>query len=312
MLDRGEDLDWFASNFIRIFAALAAIGGASACVWLFYTRKPVVDLRVLKDRNFTLGCFAIGCFAMILYGSAVLIPQLAQQHLGYTALLAGLLLSPGALCVILLIPLLNFIMPHVQTRFIVAWAFVVLGCSLLYSRTIAPDIDFRHLVTLRIAQSLGIGFLFVPLSVLAYQTIPRRLQGDATALFTMFRNVFGSIGISLSTAAITTRTQAHMAYLSEHLSPANPNFQNTLSQIKMAIQNLGTPAGDATQAVMKQTYLTLVAQAGCTDCVCVPSVHVLVFAGEGPPAAPEPTDDHSTRDRPESICIHPRRMQGRT
>jgi DHA2 family multidrug resistance protein len=86
MLDRGEDLDWFASNFIRIFAALAAIGGASACVWLFYTRKPVVDLRVLKDRNFTLGCFAIGCFAMIPYGSTVLIPQLAQQHLGYTAL----------------------------------------------------------------------------------------------------------------------------------------------------------------------------------------------------------------------------------
>ena len=262
MLDRGEDADWFASNFIRIFAALAAIGGASACVWLFYTRKPVVDLRVLKDRNFTLGCFAIGCFAMILYGSAVLIPQLAQQHLGYTALLAGLLLSPGALCVILVIPLLNFIMPHVQTRFIVSGAFVVLGCSLLYSRSIAPDIDFRHLVTLRIAQSLGIGFLFVPLSVLAYQTIPRRLQGDATALFTMFRNVFGSIGISLSTAAITTRTQAHMVYLSEHLSPANPNLQNTLSQIKMAIQTLGTAAGGATQAAMKQTYLTLVAQAG--------------------------------------------------
>jgi DHA2 family multidrug resistance protein len=199
---------------------------------------------------------------MILYGSAVLIPQLAQQHLGYTALLAGLVLSPGALCVIFLIPILNFIMPHVQTRFIVAGGFLVLGCSLLYSRIIAPDIDFRHLVMLRIAQTLGIGFLFVPLSVLAYQTIPQRLQGDATALFTMFRNVAGSIGISLSTAAITTRTQAHMAYLSEHLSQANPNFQNTLAQVKAAIQTLGTAAGDATQAATKQFYVTLVAQAG--------------------------------------------------
>jgi hypothetical protein len=81
------------------------IGAATACAWLLYTRKPVVDVRVLKDRNFLLGSLAIACFSTLLYGSAVIIPQLAQQHLGYTALLAGLLLSPGAFCVILLIPL---------------------------------------------------------------------------------------------------------------------------------------------------------------------------------------------------------------
>ncbi len=118
----------------------------------------------------------------------------------------------------------------------------------LYSRMLAPGIDFRHLVMFRIAQSSGIGFLFVPLSVLTYQTIPRRLQGDATALFTMSRNVFGSVGVSLSTAAVATRTQVHMAYLSAHLSRANPNFQAALSQIKTAIQTLSTVAGDATQA----------------------------------------------------------------
>ena len=262
MLDRGEDADWFGSGFILIFATLAAIGGAAACAWLFYVHKPVVDLRVFKDRNFALGCSAIGCFAVILYGSAVLIPQLAQQHLGYTALLAGLVLSPGALCVILLIPILGAIMPRVQTRYIVAVGFLILGCSMLYSRMLAPGIDFRHLVMFRIAQSSGIGFLFVPLSVLTYQTIPRRLQGDATALFTMSRNVFGSVGVSLSTAAVATRTQVHMAYLSAHLSRANPNVQTTLSQIKTAIQTLSTVAGDATQAAMKQAYTTLVAQAG--------------------------------------------------
>ncbi len=107
MLDRGEDADWFSSDFIRTFAALAAVGAAGACGWLLYTRKPVVDLRVLKDRNFALGSLAIGCFAMILYGSAILIPQLAQQHLGYTALLSGLVLSPGALAIIFLIPVIS-------------------------------------------------------------------------------------------------------------------------------------------------------------------------------------------------------------
>lgn len=262
MLDRGEDDDWFSSSFIRTFAILAAAGAATAVAWLLYTRKPVVDLRVLKDRNFMLGSIAIACFATLLYGSAVIIPQLAQQHLGYTALLAGLVMSPGALCVIFLIPLLAFIMPHVQTRFVVTAGFMVLGCSLLYSRTIAPDVDFRHLVAIRAAQSLGIGFLFVPLSVLTYQTVPRRLQGDATALFTMFRNVAGSVGISVSTALITSRTQTHMAYLSYHMTNANPNFRATITQIARAIQNLGSSAAASAQSALGQAYQTLIAQAG--------------------------------------------------
>ena len=262
MLDRGEDDDWFTSDFIRTFAILAAVGAAIACGWLLYTRKPVVDLRVLKDRNFLLGSLAIACFAGILYGSAVLIPQLAQQHLGYTALLAGLVMSPGALCVIFLIPVLSLVMPHVQTRFVVTAGFLVLGCSLLYSRNISPDIDFRHLVEIRITQSLGIGFLFVPLSVLTYQTLPRRLQGDATALFTMFRNVAGSVGISLSTAAIVSRSQTHMAYLSYHMTNTDPSFRGTVAQIARAIQGLGASAAVSTQRALGQTYQTLIAQAG--------------------------------------------------
>jgi MFS transporter, DHA2 family, multidrug resistance protein len=262
MLDRGEDDDWFSSNIICAFAILAAVGAATACAWLLYTRKPVVDLRVLKDRNFTLGSLAIACFATLLYGSAVIIPQLAQEHLGYTALLAGLVLSPGALCVILLIPLLSLVMPHVQTRFIVTFGFLLVGCSLLYSRNLAPNIDFRHLVSIRVAQSVGIGFLFVPLSVLTYQTIPRRLQGDATALFTMFRNVAGSVGISLSTAVITSRTQVHMAYLSYHAASVEPNFRGTVAQVARAIQSLGSSAAVSTQSALGQTYQTLIAQAG--------------------------------------------------
>ncbi len=262
MLDRGEDADWFGSAFIRTFAGLAAVSAAAACGWLLYTRYPVVDLRVLKDRNFALGCLAISFFAVVLYGSAVLIPQLAQQHLGYTALLAGLVLSPGALAVILLIPVIGAMMTRVQTRYLMTAGFLVLGSSLLYSRNIAPDIDFFHLMTLRIAQAAGIGFLFVPTSVLTYYTIPERLQGDATALFTMFRNVAGSVGISVSTAAITSRTQIHTAYLAANLSQADPTFRETLSHVSAAIKNLGTVAGDATQAAMGQIERTLIAQAG--------------------------------------------------
>jgi DHA2 family multidrug resistance protein len=236
MLDRGEDDDWLSSSFIRTFASIAAVGLCAACGWLLYARRPVVDIRVFKDRNFALGSMAIATFAFILYSSAVIIPQLAQQHLGYTALLAGLVLSPGALVIIFLIPVVGVVMPRVQTRFLLTVGFSLLGFSMLFSRQLTPDIDFWHLVVLRSSQTLGIGFLFVPTSVLAYETVPKRLQSDATALFTMFRNVAGSIGISVSTAVISTRTQAHIAYLSGHLSDANPNFHRTLSQITTGIQ----------------------------------------------------------------------------
>jgi MFS transporter, DHA2 family, multidrug resistance protein len=221
----------------------------------------VVDLRVFKDRNFALGCIAIGTFAVLLYGSAVLVPQLAQQHLGYTALLAGLVMSPGALCVILLIPLLNLILPRVQTRFVLTVGFLVLGSSMLYSRTLTPDIDFRHLMFMRMSQSLGIGFLFVPLSILAYGTLPKALQQDATALFTMFRNVLGSVGISVATAMITSRTQTHMAYLGYHTSSSNPNFRAALSQLTRAIQGLGSTASVAARQAFGQAYQTFIAQA---------------------------------------------------
>jgi MFS transporter, DHA2 family, multidrug resistance protein len=261
MLDRGEDDDWFSSPFIGSLAVIAVVAAATAVAWLLYVRKPVVDLRVLKDRNFALGCIAIGSFSVLLYGSAVLVPQLAQQHLGYTALLAGLVMSPAAVCVIFIIPLLNLILPRVQARFVLTFGFLVLGCSMLYSRTVTPDIDFGHLMFMRITQSLGIGFLFVPLSILAYGTLPRALQQDATALFTMFRNVLGSVGISVCTAMITSRTQAHMAYLGYHSSQANPNFRNTLTQLTRAIQGLGATAAVAAQRAFGQAYQTLIAQA---------------------------------------------------
>ena len=262
MLDRGEDADWFSSNFIRTFAVLAALGLCGAVGWLLYAQKPVVDLRVLKDKNFALGCGAIGCFAGILYGSAILIPQLSQQHLGYTATLAGLVLSPGAVVIILLIPLVGQIMPHVQTRYLLGLGFFLIGCGLLYSRNITPDISFWHLVTLRAAQAAPLAFLFVPASVLAYQTVPQRLQGDAAALFTMFRNVAGSVGISLSTASIMSRTQVHMAYLSQHLTPSDWRYQLTISQLAQSIKSYSAMAGDATTAAVSRTYSNLVAQAG--------------------------------------------------
>lgn len=262
MLDRGEDEDWFGSNFIRIFAVLAVAGMTGAGLWLRYAKKPVVDLACLRDRNFLLGCITIAMFAAVLYGSAVIVPQLAQQQLGYTATLAGLVLSPGAILITLEIPIVSRLMPHVQTRYLVGTGFVLLAASLVYSRTLVPDIDYRHLMLIRCAQSMAIGFLFVPITTLAYLTIPQRLNDDASALFTMFRNVAGSIGISVSTALIRERAQARMAHLSEHMSPLSQNFQDALQRNAQSISALsGVPPSAALQTANGRLYETFVSQA---------------------------------------------------
>ena len=144
MIDRGEDDDWFGSSFIVIMALLAFIGIFGAICWLLTAKKPIIDLEVFKDRNFAMGCVLIGAMGMILYASAVLIPQFSQQQLGYTALLSGLILSPGGVVVIILIPIVGQLMKVVQTRWIVMIGFTIMGLALMYSSYLVPQHQLRH------------------------------------------------------------------------------------------------------------------------------------------------------------------------
>ncbi|KAA8998843.1 DHA2 family efflux MFS transporter permease subunit [Affinibrenneria salicis] len=261
MLDRGEDDDWFHSNFIITFAVLTTIGLIGAVYWLLYAKKPVVDLYCLKDRNFAASCVLMAGMAMILYASAVVIPQLAQQDLGYTATWSGMILSPGAVLVVLTIPIALKLMPLVQTRWMIAGAFTTLAASFVYSSMLAPNINFTTLVLMRSAQTIGLGFLFVPLTTIAFVTIPQRLNADASALLTMCRNVAGSIGISLSTAMITERQQVHSAHLVHNMSTLNEPFNLTIERWAQAIKDFSTMAGDPIALATGQMYKEMIVQA---------------------------------------------------
>ncbi|WP_233272904.1 DHA2 family efflux MFS transporter permease subunit [Paraburkholderia acidisoli] len=262
MLDRGEDDDWFHSPFIVTFTVLSVLGLVGATFRLLYAKHPVVDLRCLRDRNFALGCLMIFAFATVLYGSSVIVPQLAQQQLGYTATLAGLVLSPGALLITMEIPVISKLMPHIQTRLLIMTGFILLTAALIYARTLVPDVDYDTLVKMRAAQSIAIGFLFVPVTTLAYLTVPSALNNDASALFTMFRNVAGSIGISVSTALIRERSQAWMAHLSGHMSPLSQNYQDTLMRDAQTVMaSTGQPLAQALQTANGHLYETFVSQA---------------------------------------------------
>ena len=255
MVDRGEDENWLGSSFIRLMAILATIGILGAIGWLLTTKRPVVNIRVLADRNFAVGCLMVGTLGLVLYAAAVVIPQLAQQVLGYNAILAGLILSPGALVIIALIPVVGRLIPLVQTRFLIAIGFFMMACSLIYSGSLNPQIDFRQLVYIRCAQTVGLAFMFVPISTIAYVTVPRELNGDASALFTMSRNVIGAVGISLANSQVTERTQVREAYLAHWATPFRPPFEQLLDRYR-TLARAGGMSESLLQAVATNNALT--------------------------------------------------------
>ena len=207
MMDRGEDAGWFELNFIRLMALLAFLGILGVIGWLTIAKKPIVHLSVFGDRNFAAGCAMISAMgrnplrerrdhSAIRAASAIL-----HRDLGRTDF------SPGGVAVICLIPFVGIMMKRVQTRYLIAFGFVIMGLALLWSSKLTPDIDFTTLMLMRMSQTAALAFMFVPITTVTFLTLPRELNGDGTALFAMFRNVFGSIGISLATAQVTQRWQ---------------------------------------------------------------------------------------------------------
>ena len=255
MVDRGEDEGWFGSNFICLMAALATIGILGAIAWLLYAQKPIINLRVLRDRNLALSSILIVAMASILYASAVVLPQMAQQVLGYTATWAGLILSPGAFLICLLIPFVSQLQKVLATKYVIMIGFLCLGFAFLYSHGLTPDIDFYTLALMRAAQAAGLAFIFAPLTGIAFSTIDKRDNGDAAALFTMFRNVSGSIGISLSTAMTTERTQVRLAHLVPHATLLDPGYASLLAQVKHTLVQQGQAATQAA-GIIYQTFRT--------------------------------------------------------
>jgi DHA2 family multidrug resistance protein len=254
VMDRGEDADWFASSFIVTMAVGAILGIVGAVLWLLVARHPIVNLAVFKDRNFSSGCLLIGAMGAILYSSAVVIPQLAQQVLHYTSTWSGLILSPGGVVVIMLIPFVGQLMKVIATKYVVAFGFFVMGCSFIYSSGLAPNIDFGTLVLMRSCQSAALAFLFVPISTVTYLTLSRDLRGDGAALFSMFRNVFGSIGISASTALVTERSQIRQSYLAGDASPFHSGYNDLVNTYEHAITAMGRSDASPHTIAVGQVY----------------------------------------------------------
>jgi DHA2 family multidrug resistance protein len=243
VLDRGQDLDWFASTQIQVLALVAGATIMGAIIWLAMSFRPIVSLRPLGDRNFAVGSLCTFAIGALLYSSNAFIPLLAQGWFGYTALTSGWLMSPGAALMLVLIPVsAKWILPHFSTRLVLGFGFFAMGAAAAFASNLTPDIDFWTLATFRAVQTIGFAFLFVPNSTLSYATMPRALHRDATALYSMFRNIGGAVGISVGTALVSNRIQAHRGHLVTHLTPLEGPYPALVAQYEHTMLGLGIAA----------------------------------------------------------------------
>jgi DHA2 family multidrug resistance protein len=213
-------------------------------------------------RSFGLSCLLIFLMGAALYGSSALLPLMLQSQFGYDATLAGLVLSPGGIAVIFLMPVSGKLVSKIQARYLAALGFSLCAIGMYATMKVTPESDYRVFVTARILQVLGLPFLFIPLSTLAFMQVPKEKNSKASALFALARNLGGSIGIALIATYVSRHQQIHQAYLSPHLSPYNPVYNDLLGHMKQTLIGIGQPAFAATQSAMGRLYQELQHQSG--------------------------------------------------
>ncbi len=246
VLDKGQREDWFGSNFIIGFTSVSVLALVTLIPWELTRAQPIVDLRLFKNTGFAaanVGMFAMG---LILFGTTQLLPQLVQDLLGYTATLAGLVITPGAFAVMLLMPLVGWLLRHVQPRLLIGIGLLIEGAALEYLSGIDTNVSYSHLMWCRVFQASGIAFLFVPFTTVAYVGLPARKNNEASALINLMRNLGGSFGISIVQTMLARREQFHQLRLVEHLTPYDAAYREALPRLAGVVTG-SAPIGSNSQ-----------------------------------------------------------------
>jgi DHA2 family multidrug resistance protein len=261
VLDKGEEDNWFQSHFIVAFAAIAAIAFVVGIIWELYQEHPIVNLRLYKNRNFAIASMLMFAFGFMLYGTTVLLPEFVQLLMGYTAELAGTILSPGALLIIALMPLVGILIARVDARWILGFGFLVLSLSLFHMTGIDLQLSWWNAMMLRTYQSIAIAFLFVPINTVTYTGVKPEQNNQVSGLINLMRNIGASTGISLTGAMITERGQFHQAELAQGATSYSPHMQAAIQNLAGELGPAGLSTPDAIHQAYGRIYAGLVAQA---------------------------------------------------
>ncbi|MBB4397652.1 DHA2 family efflux MFS transporter permease subunit [Bradyrhizobium sp. ERR14] len=257
VLDEGQRNDWFGSNMIVVFAVLAAVSLVALIPWELTREDPIVDLRLLGRRQFA------ACFLVMLGTGAVLIsttqllPQLLQTELNYTAMLAGLALSPGGIATLVLMPVVGRLVSTVQPKYLIMFGAAIVAFSMWHLTGLTGDITYGYAALSRIFLALGLPFLFLPVTTASYDGVPPDKTNQASALINVARNIGGSMGVALAQTVLAQRQQFHQSRLIEHAAPSDLGYQQTIDAMTRYFQAQGSNASDAASQALAWVGRTL-------------------------------------------------------
>jgi MFS transporter, DHA2 family, multidrug resistance protein len=255
LLDKGQEDDWFGSRFITTLAITAAICIVTLVIWEWRRKDPIVDVRLFKSFNFAAANLMMFMMGFMLFSTLVLIPEFLQTLAGYTAELAGLVLSGGGLVLLTMMPITGRLTSKIQARYLIATGWLCLAIGLIYSaHQIDLSISFGVATWLRITHVIGIGFLFVPITAAGYIGIPEEKGTSASGIINFMRNIGGSIGTSLVTTMIIRRSQYHQQILVGHVTPDTPRFRSSLHALSSQIAHSGLRHTDAHDQAIARLY----------------------------------------------------------
>lgn len=254
MLDKGQQEDWFESSFILTLAIITVVSLVFLTIWEWHHRHPMVDLRLFKYRNFAVANVQMFLLGMTLLGSTVLIPQFVQQLLGYTATLAGLVLSPGGLAIMVMMPIVGVLSGRIAAKWLIMFGLVITSISMFMFADLSLQVDFGTILWIRVFQALGLGFMFIPITNVAYVGVPTDKTDQVSAIINLARNLGGGIGISLLTTNLTQQTHTHQNYLVANTTPYNSIFTNMVDKLTLHFHALGASMHHATQQAYATVY----------------------------------------------------------
>ena len=250
VLDRGQIDDWFKSDTIITFSVIAVAAFAAFVPWEISQEEPIVELRLLFHRQFGMAFLVMLMIGAILFGSNQIMPQLLQTTFPYTAMLSGLAMMPGGLAMLVVMPVAGQVSSRFQPKYLMVLGLAGIAVSMWYSTSLTPDASFDYFGWVRVYQTVGLPFLFIPINTVAYDGLPRNKTNQASALMNVARNLGGGIGISLANVVLYQRTQFHQARLVENTVPSSPVFHSTVQQLTQYFMSHGASASDANGRAM--------------------------------------------------------------
>jgi len=232
VLDKGQELDWFGSPFIIAFATISAAALLAAVFWELNTKNPVVNLRLMKERNFLFCCLIMMGLYGVLYATTYLLPTFMQHMMGYDATTAGLVLSPAGLCTMIEVPFVGYILTRgYDPRKMVACGVLIIASSLWWMSSLNLDVAKHNLIVPRIVQVLGLGLVTVPVSTIVFRFIPKTESSQGAGLYALMRNEGGSIGIALVSTMLQRRAQVFQTVLGQHMTASSPMVQEAFAHL---------------------------------------------------------------------------------